>query len=1319
MSNPYNGFQTYREYEAQKAFEQQYGSPSAVIDAYRDLGSEASPQSPVFLNQPPPPPSLMYPKALPMYPARSSIDNDSLRNEAYASIFGEGSPEGDPRQYRYQNQSLSQLQSQYQQDQSTQSIFYDHSYDHSFNQSYDQQPATSPPYPTSTNPLPFRKSPGSQYSSPYEETFPVADPQMIQPNVRGNTFSSFYTEGISAEAQNFARSQSLYVSERFGPEIPAPALPPVAPPPFPSAIPRGHMLSSPPPTPTSPQNKPLGPRKPPVTLSSPEKKAKKPPTPEKVPLTEADGTAQVIGKLQNKTVLVSNTVRRLEYAQLMRESRTQPEAHPLMMSNTWSERHNTTAEAEIAREAVSVVLAAIARSETKRALADTSSPVAEYIREEVQTALPLDLPSLPFLASSLTDTHLKHCFDLWSLLKLFDWCKNLKFWFNAPIPKEELTKALVMLVRRRYSRLSIQLIEDNVEVIETEFLNNGCMTYETVGNDVYVELNPSATISGVMTQLSLCYLTKYNHRKTESNKALKKGHACYLTYCPREPHKAHQAPALHQITTPTAMRPDGTSELGADWVDHWHVTKEELQETSESTQKRQFHIFDLIKAEQRVVNRGRIIVEVYGDSFVSQRPPLLDTSDKFYEDAFLTVIPIVEIHRKYLLEPMVARLRTTKYISSITDLYLTWIHEAYVPYLKYVDRMVDVRDVIDHELKVKKTLRFATWITQMDSDPRVTAFKLDHGRLFGPSFLADIMNLPITLKEIQKYTAETDPEYRRLDKVIKMVKKLIDKFNLMQARATRIREVANLANSLIWRGREAQIDFSAPERALIKQGQVSKKRDMWLNLYLYLILFDNYILITDEIKDAPGRRFKVTEEPIALSFLLVEIAAGTEFGATDTGNAGDTVFYPFKIRNISIDELYTFYTNLAQERQEWLTAVQEAQAKFFAQVKLHEPFSLRCILDAAFSHDKEDVPHKLPIYPKNSVLDLALQEVSAVYPGKLPMPLMYSKVNVTETFTRDGKRYTLVGLGYGVFMSETTQVRGWVRVLELRSVTQLKVLEEFNVVVVLADRVLQYYRLDSLFAVFKGTANKTIGQKLSKQYVSFFKVGHQKGLTLLFYCKQKVLSSGYFFKVMVPKFDDASGTMEHFEEHRKFNIQAECYNLTIFNNTFLIHTVKGLEILLLSILQPQSIPVLTDARKIENANVEMIRKKLMLALCKPMGLFKINENKELLLVYTDFAIICNNHGFLSRYNILQFTFKCHRVAFQDDHLIIVGKNIIEIFKIDNNTCAIGATNYDKPVQVISAKDITMVDDTPGSITFSVLHPSQVGRQLIVELVRNE
>ncbi|ODV61282.1 Rho family guanine nucleotide exchange factor TUS1, partial [Ascoidea rubescens DSM 1968] len=711
-----------------------------------------------------------------------------------------------------------------------------------------------------------------------------------------------------------------------------------------------------------------------------------------------------------------------------------------------------------------------------------------------------------------------------------------------------------------------------------------------------------------------------------------------------------------------------------DWVSHWKISAEELNEIDRNTQEKQSHIFDLIKNEQKLVLHGKILIEVFGKSFLKKNPPLIPSTQKFYQDAFLTVEEIIRTHQMYLLEPLLNKLNAQgKYISGIAEFYIPWVTKALIPYLKYCDKMVGVRELIAYETKVRKESKFAEWLNECDRDPRVVKAGVASDRLFLNRFISHVMQLPLTLGAIQKKTSPTDPEYRNLSKTIKAVKKLSSKIDSMQDCAAKTRAIRNVASQLIWKnGCEVNMEWNSPERLLFKRGNVSKKRDMWLDSSSHLVLMDNYLLMTEEIREtAEIKRYKVSERPIPIEFLLIQISLLDRRTTTQPGqlmngsiSQDEPITYAFKVSYAGKTDSYTFYTNTDVERKEWLKIIGEAQASHRERIKCNEPFKLKILSDAAFAYEKENFPRKLPICSKGSGIEIALQETAEKFPGKIPRPLMYSSVLSSTSFTYQDIEYLLVGLDYGVYMAQSGEVRNWKRVLELKSISQMCVLEQFNVLVLLSDKILQYYKIENIIPVFKGTRTKTIGQKLSKQDVLFFKVGEQKGSTLLFYSKQKVSSSGCYFKVVIPKLEEATGKFEYFEEHKKFNIQADCSGLTIFRNTFAIHTAKGFEVLSLSMLQAQSIPILSEPSTVQKKNVfsslALIRKKLSSASCRPMGIFKINEMKELLLVYNEFALICSNHGVLSRISLIPFTFRCKGVAFQDDFLVLVSPDVIEV-----------------------------------------------------------
>lgn len=313
-------------------------------------------------------------------------------------------------------------------------------------------------------------------------------------------------------------------------------------------------------------------------------------------------------------------------------------------------------------------------------------------------------------------------------------------------------------------------------------------------------------------------------------------------------------------------------------------------------------------------------------------------------------------------------------------------------------------------------------------------------------------------------------------------------------------------------------------------------------------------------------------------------------------------------------------------------------------------------------------------------------------------------------FEYKGSKYNLVALEAGLYMCES---KGrWKKIIGGDNYVQMQVDSEIGIVVVLTEKQLGYYPIHQILNVYNETKLNLTCIPLSKDTVLFFEMGRHKNVKMLFYAKKKTNGSIHF-KVMIPQIDNG-GIFSRFKDHARFYIEAECFGISIFNSSFAVHTDKGFEILTLDKLIPSSVPELpppveTEKKKADpyatrkskpTSLVETIR-MLINAKYKPMGMYKLNNNKEFLLVYKEYAIFINKHGKPSRDFIIHF--KAHHVYFENNYLFVVNDQLIEVWHIGD---------HPKKAQVIIGKDIKHL----GQNGFSMANPLVPGLQLVFRLV---
>ena len=291
--------------------------------------------------------------------------------------------------------------------------------------------------------------------------------------------------------------------------------------------------------------------------------------------------------------------------------------------------------------------------------------------------------------------------------------------------------------------------------------------------------------------------------------------------------------------------------------------------------------------------------------------------------------------------------------------------------------------------------------------------------------------------------------------------------------------------------------------------------------------------------------------------------------------------------------------------------------------------------------------------------------------------------------------------------------------IQIPKVTQVAVLEQFSLMLLISDKSLIAYHLDAVCPVSgsvpSNDSTRRAPQKLSgARDIGFFATGTMKDRTLVFYKKREGLSST--FKVLEPVYQKStekksrlfkSGRTEFFREYDEFYIPAECFGINLFHSSLAVSTAKGFEVLTLDKKQPWSVPDL------KQPHVATIASRLQGK--DPLGMFRLSD-QEFLLCYEECAVYVNKHGDISRSVIMEFVGKAKSAALYGPYVLLFDPDFIEVRNAQNGRLR----------QVISGRDVKCLDDglSGGSggkrtVKLSLQHPQQERCQVVVELLLNE
>ncbi|KAH6705285.1 rhoGEF protein-like protein [Leptodontidium sp. MPI-SDFR-AT-0119] len=475
---------------------------------------------------------------------------------------------------------------------------------------------------------------------------------------------------------------------------------------------------------------------------------------------------------------------------------------------------------------------------------------------------------------------------------------------------------------------------------------------------------------------------------------------------------------------------------------------------------------------------------------------------------------------------------------------------------------------------------------------------------------------------------------------------------------------------------------------------------------------------------------------------ITTVNSVTRLAPSNTNDSESRSMYPFRVKHLGKTEVYTLYAPTAQNRQDWCDKILEAKTRYAASLfeQNAEPFRMRVMADSAFAYDiSSAVSQRSVVSVKGTPLERAIREMERAYSTPRPGPVCRAQVNCATAFNCFGKSMVAIGTDYGVYTSEASNPRGWTRSIQMNRVTQIAVLEEFSLCLIIADKALIAYHLDVIVPISNFPAPhhdtaRRAPQKLSgTRDVSFFATARMKDRTLVFYKKREGLHST--FKVLEPVFQKSSekksrlfgkkfgGNTEFFREFDEFYIPTECFTINLFHTYIAISTLKGFELMTLDKKVPMSIP---DTK---NPAIGNIANRLNGQ--KPLGMFRLSD-AEFLLCYEECGVYVDKHGEVSRSVIMEFVGKAQKAAMYGAYLVLFDSDFVEVRNAENGRLR----------QVIAGRDVRCLDyginplgagaatshmspqGFPGgaerrTLKLAMAHPEIMGHQIVMEMVLNE
>ncbi|ESK83843.1 signal transducer [Moniliophthora roreri MCA 2997] len=737
----------------------------------------------------------------------------------------------------------------------------------------------------------------------------------------------------------------------------------------------------------------------------------------------------------------------------------------------------------------------------------------------------------------------------------------------------------------------------------------------------------------------------------------------------------------------------------------WHdlVSTEVRKKMKKEEAKRQAIIFELIKGEMAYVkdleNIEVMYIQPLREANEANEPIIApERLNLFIKDVFHNFAELHEHHKCLVDKFHQIQQQQHPQIRSITAAMFDAALNFRGAYMEYIPNYPIAAYRIDDEMA--NNPQFKQFVDKCVKHP--DAHKLDIKNFINRP-IPRLLRYELLLKGIMEETPPTHEDRKEIPQVLEVIKSLGKDTEPGVVSAKEKVELWRYNSNLVFKpGEWIDMDLLDDNRSLVHSGKLLRQPEggiEWTGWSeLYVLLFDNYLVLTKPKERDGVTKYHVNRRPIPLDLLALGsfndaptqrprgIISGLRGGerhdnpaaATNSpDSAGDSrSVYPLTLQHHGrMGGPYILFAESQQARAEWKQKLEEAIGLRQVVQEANKVFEIETLSADTFLIPSVTGPNAPPAWNQDNS-----------FTGKVTCSVPFN--------TADGRGLVAIGCAEGVWIGFRHDPKSMRRVLHLKMVTQCAMLEEFGIFLVLADKALFAYHIEALVPTSPHTPHTSqVPQRLSgNKDVHFFSVGQLHGRTLVIYMKKKGLDS--IFRVLEPVGDKINerakaptglgsrffrpNKSEWFRIYRDFFLPSESFDLIFLKARIVILCIKGFEIMDLNDFKSVTIPQRDDARLAQLAK--------RCDSCRPIGMFR-SADDEFLLCYDEFGLYVDKHGDPSRAaGTIEWEGTAERVALHSPYILLFDQRFIEIRHLETG----------RLVQIISGTDIRCIWDGRGA-----------------------
>ncbi|GMM28177.1 Rho family guanine nucleotide exchange factor [Martiniozyma asiatica (nom. inval.)] len=738
--------------------------------------------------------------------------------------------------------------------------------------------------------------------------------------------------------------------------------------------------------------------------------------------------------------------------------------------------------------------------------------------------------------------------------------------------------------------------------------------------DEYSNFNYSSefhSINGVFVYLTGCYSPTCTRDKV-----------CYSISCPRRLEQQMRA----ETKVSSISRSDSHIAFDSDQKQYWQLTvpKNLLESLEKNEIKRQEGIFEVVSSEKAFVKDLEYIREFWIRPLSETKIIKDKEREHFIRSVFHNINEIWSINHKFA-ESLIRRQQLSPIVTGIADIFLEFIPQ-FTSFETYGAGQVVGKYEFDRQRKINPLLRRFV----EDTSKRAESKRLDLS-----SFLSKPTTrparYPLLLKTIRDHTDKESDEYEKLGTCIDLLENMLKTINFETGKQADKMHLFQLKQKLLFKpGELVDLKLNADQRKLIYQCVLKKKgyQEKENQGEIHAYLFDHCLLFIKIGYMNKKEVFKVYQRPIPLPLLYYSLNEfppsmrqirnqSSKSGIPLIGESSSSVPLNSPASKCPITFKYigehgydiTLYATSAAQKM--LSTKIEQQAKKI--INDNDVYTLTMLNSQSFHRE--------------------------------------NKINCVVPF--DGGRKLMFGTDSGIYISdrsntnvgENNSASKPVKVIGKVNVIKADIMEEYQILLVLSDKKLMYWPLETL----RGgdpQKNAKLGKELMN-HVSFFKVGVCDGRMLV--CAAK--SSGNIVRIFEP-----CDPVTQKKSKKKFtnmrddlHFASEPVSISFLKTKLCVGCSRGFQIVSLT---SGTMEELLDPA---DTSLEFATGKEGL---KPLEIDRINS--DFLLSYSTFSFFINHNGWRVKPRwMIQWEGVPHAFALWYPYILAFDSNFIEIRNVLN------------------------------------------------------